>query len=100
MLEGVDCLSRRRSKNPTKAISITVPQDLLAKLDENLRWSQSRSLWIAGAIRMRLDDSDELAEADTVRLKVILHSRVCGCHQTASCPTMVMLRGLKSLKEV
>lgn len=92
-------MSRRRAKNPTKAISITVPQDLLDKLDENLRWSQSRSLWITGAIRMRLDNSDELAEADTVRLKVILHSRVCGCHKTASCPTMVMLRRLSDQQE-
>ena len=95
--EGVEeRMSRRRSANPTKAISITVPQVLLDKIDDKLSFTDSRSQWIAGAIRMRLDESSSLGEVADVRLKVILHDRVCGCHKTASCPTMVLLRGLTS----
>ena len=89
-------MSRRRSTNPTKAISITVPQVLLDKIDDKLSFTDSRSQWIAGAIRMRLEESSSIAEVNDVRLKVILHDRVCGCHKMASCPTMVMLRGLTS----
>ena len=89
-------MSRRRSADPTKAISITLPSSLLLKLDDKLSYHDSRSDWIAGAIRMRLNDSSALGEVNDVRLKVMLHSRVCGCHQVASCPTMVMLRRLTS----
>lgn len=89
-------MSRRRSSNPTKAISITVPQVLLDKIDDKLSFTDSRSQWIAGAIRMRLDESSSLGEVGDVRLKVMLHERVCGCHKTASCQTMVLLRGLTS----
>ncbi len=89
-------MSRRRAADPTKAISITLKSSLLAKLDDKLSYSDSRSEWIAGAIRMRLDDSSALGEVNDVRLKVMLHSRVCGCHKTASCPTMVVLRRLTS----
>ena len=89
-------MSRRRSSNPTKAISITVPQVLLDKIDDKLSFTDSRSQWIAGAIRMRLDESSSLGEVGDVRLKVMLHERICGCHKTASCPTMVLLRGLTS----
>jgi metal-responsive CopG/Arc/MetJ family transcriptional regulator len=89
-------MSRRRSVNPTKAISITLPNSLLDKLDDKLSYTESRSAWISGAIRMRLDDSSSLGEVNDLRLKVMLHSRVCGCHKTASCPTMVMLRRLTS----
>jgi metal-responsive CopG/Arc/MetJ family transcriptional regulator len=89
-------MSRRRSADPTKAISITLKSSLLEKLDDKLAYSDSRSDWIAGAIRMRLEDSSALGEVNDVRLKVMLHSRVCGCHNTASCPIMVMLRRLTS----
>ena len=89
-------MSRRRSLDPTKAISITLKSSLLLKLDNKLSFSDSRSKWIAGAIRMRLDDSSAMGEVNDVRLKVMLHSRVCGCHNTASCPTMMMLRKLTS----
>ena len=89
-------MSRRRATDPTKAINITLPSSLLDKVNDKLTYTESRSAWIAGAIRMRLEDSSALGEVNDVRLKVMLHSRVCGCHNTASCPTMVMLRRLTS----
>lgn len=89
-------MSRRRSADPTKAISITLKSSILAKLDDKLAFTDSRSEWIEGAIRMRLNDSSALGEVNDVRLKVMLHSRVCGCHNAESCPTMMMLRRLTS----
>lgn len=68
-------MSRRRSSNPTKAISITVPQNLLDRLDETLTLSQSRSLWITGAMRMRLDETNEIMEISTRQLIAMLHAR-------------------------
>ena len=89
-------MSRRRSTNPTKPINITVPTVLLDKIHDKLSVNDSRSLWITGAIRMRLENASDLSEIDTTRLKVILHSRTCGCHETASCFTMTLLRRLTS----
>ena len=49
-------MPRRRSKDPTTAISITLPRSLLDEIDADLRQIDSRSLWIANACRMRLED--------------------------------------------
>lgn len=93
-------MSRRRSSNPTKAISVTLPSSLLDKLDDKLSYTESRSAWIAGAIRIRIEDSTALGEVNLVRLKLMLHQRVCGCHKTASCPTMLVLRRLTSSSDL
>lgn len=42
-------MSRRRSRNPTKAISITLPLTLIHEIDDRLTRTQSRSAWIANA---------------------------------------------------
>lgn len=89
-------MSRRRSANPTKAISVTLPSSLLDKLEDKLSYTESRSAWIAGAIRMRLEDSTAILEMPTHRLKALLHNRVCGCHKTASCTKMIALGALIS----
>lgn len=47
-------MSRRRSTNPTKAISITLPQSLLDDIDNKLSFSASRSAWIANACHKEL----------------------------------------------
>jgi len=47
-------MSRRRSSNPTKAISVTIPENLLHKLDNRLSYSQSRSRFIANAVEEKL----------------------------------------------
>ena len=79
-------MSRRRSANPTKAISVTIPQVLLDKLDDKLGYTQSRSAYIAGALRMRLEDTTEVSELSVERLVFIIHSKRCGCHEVISCP--------------
>lgn len=50
-------MSRRRSKNPHTAISITIPRTILDKIDNKLSATSSRSLWIATACHMRLEES-------------------------------------------
>jgi len=49
-------MSRRRSPNPTKAISITLPESLLRRLDNYLSYSSSRSAYIADALKKKLDE--------------------------------------------
>lgn len=59
-------MSRRRSANPTKAISVTLPSNLIKELDERLSYSQSRSRWIAEACEKKLKkyDSQSLLVTD------------------------------------
>jgi metal-responsive CopG/Arc/MetJ family transcriptional regulator len=51
-------MSRRRSSNPTKAISVTIPENLLHELDNRLSYSQSRSRFIANAVEEKLKKYD------------------------------------------
>lgn len=67
-------MSRRRSADPTKAISITLPQSLLDNIDDQLTRTSSRSLWIATACKMRLDDDAALG-IETRQLLAMLHAR-------------------------
>ena len=63
---------RLRSSDPTHAISVTLPVSLLAKINEQLSRTQSRSQWIAGAARMRLDNKSELAQIREIPTKSLL----------------------------
>lgn len=54
-------MSRRRSLNPTKAISVTLPGNLIKQLDERLSYSQSRSRFIANAVEKKLEKYDSQA---------------------------------------
>ena len=67
-------MSRRRSADPTKAISITLPLSLLERIDDKLTRTSSRSLWIATACKMRLDD-DQALGIETRQLLAMLHAR-------------------------
>ena len=51
---GVESLSRRRSANPTKAISITLKQSIIDHLDAELRYNQSRSKFISACIEKHI----------------------------------------------
>lgn len=68
-------MSRRRSADPTKAISITLPLSLLEQIDDELTRTSSRSLWIATACKMRLDD-DQALGIETRQLMAMLHARL------------------------
>ncbi len=67
-------MSRRRARDPTTAISITLPRSLLDEIDQELAPTSSRSLWIATACRIRLDD-DDLHVSDR-QLFAAVHARL------------------------
>jgi len=68
-------MSRRRSANPTTAISITLPRSLLDQIDDNLTRLQSRSAWIAEACTDRLNDESPM-NLTTRQLMAMLHARI------------------------
>ena len=67
-------MSRRRSTNPTKAISITLPLSLLDEIDDELTRTSSRSGWIADACKKKLKDSYPQS-IETRQLMAMLHAR-------------------------
>jgi len=70
-------MSRRRSANPTMAISVTLPRRLIEELDQVLSYSQSRSKWIAQACenKMKKYDSPLLEDASDRQLMGCLHEK-------------------------
>ena len=88
----------RRATNPTRKISITIPSRIFDNLESHLSYDQSRSRFISSAIEDKLGESSAptVQELTTVQLKLALHQRICGCHETASCPTNVLLRNLST----
>ncbi len=67
-------MSRKRSKDPTIAISITLPRSLLDKIDDQLTRTSSRSKWIADACSYKMG-TYEASDIDTRRLLAMLHAR-------------------------
>ena len=69
-------MSRRRSTNPTTAISITLPRSLLDKIDDQLTRTQSRSAWIASAAEGKLNEKGTTVDmADNKQLLTALVNR-------------------------
>jgi hypothetical protein len=72
-------MSRPRSTDPSVALSIAVPQSLKTRLDQELSYKQSRSLWVQKAILAKLDAyNDEymiIEELSSSRLCAILLNR-------------------------
>ena len=87
----------RRAANPTRKISITIQDSTFNELNRVLSYTQSRSAFIDAAIvaKLSLGHAATVAESTVIQLKVALHSRICGCYEQASCPTMILLRKLK-----
>ncbi len=67
-------MSRRRARDRTTAISITLPRSMLDEIDDQLTRTQSRSAWIAGACTMRLEQ--KAMEISTRQLMAMLHARI------------------------
>lgn len=67
----------RRSSNPTRKISITIPESTYNVLDKTLSYSQSRSAFIADAIKMKLDgyQGENVGEASTRTLMIHLKNK-------------------------
>lgn len=70
-------MSRRRSIDPTKAISITLPQSLLDRLDRHLSYTASRSAFIAKALEAMLDEKEafDLSDLSSSRIRAHLWGR-------------------------
>lgn len=68
-------MSRRRSKDPTTAISITLTRSILDKIDDSLTRTESRSAWIASACQARLDKNKQI-DLTTRQLLAMLHARL------------------------
>ena len=67
----------RRAANPTRKISITIPERTYNVLDKTLSYSQSRSAFIADAIKMKLDgyQGENVGEASTRTLMIHLKNK-------------------------
>ena len=67
----------RRSANPTRKISITIPDMIFQELDRTLSYSQSRSQFISAAIQSKLDGEHgpTITELSTRQLMAALTSR-------------------------
>ena len=72
-------MSRRRSLDPHHPITIALPRSLKTRLDELLSYKQSRSRWVCGAIRAKLDAHDDehqvISSLSTNRLLGLLFNR-------------------------
>tara|TARA_Y100000385_G_scaffold233266_1_gene246017 strand:+ start:226 stop:528 length:303 start_codon:yes stop_codon:yes gene_type:complete len=78
----VEAMSRRRSSDPADKITISLPRSLNNRLSNHLGYEISRSAWIAGAIRDKLNhDSSavKLSEA-TLEQLVVMSLRNCDKH--------------------
>ena len=56
-------MGRKRVSNPRISFSISVNSHLLNKLNMRLGYNSSRSRWIADAIRIKLSNEEEGADA-------------------------------------
>lgn len=61
--QDVEWMGRKRVSNPRISFSISVDSHLLNKLNMRIGYNQSRSRWISEAIRSRLSNEDEGADA-------------------------------------
>jgi len=67
---------KRRSKQPTRAIHISIPIRLLEDFDKTLRFNQSRSAMIANLIQQHLAVDNATIQTSTTRqLIAALHAR-------------------------
>ena len=59
--------SMRRATNPTRKFSISIPESTFNLLDKTLSYDQSRSAFIASAIKDKLSKVDNLVTLHDVR---------------------------------
>lgn len=73
---GVALMPRRRSLDPTTAISITLKRTLLDKIDDELTRTSSRSGWIASACEDKLAGGGiVIADAPSIQLLTVILNR-------------------------
>ena len=67
----------RRAANPTRKISITIPNRIFQELERTLSYSQSRSAYISSAIEAKLHGGSiaTISETSTLQLMAAILSR-------------------------
>lgn len=68
-------MPRRRSKDPTTSIRITIPQSVLDAIHFDLEPTASRSAWIASACRDKLIGGSTIDDARSIQLATVLLNR-------------------------
>jgi len=63
---------RKPKSQKKEIISVNLPSHLVEKLNHDLSWNQSRSLWIEKAIKNNL--SRKLPDIDEYNFNVLIHS--------------------------
>ena len=66
---------RPRSRDKVVPVSIGIPVSLMIRLDNELNWKQSRSLWVKKAIISRLDNQPAIFNVDSIKLVRELYVR-------------------------
>lgn len=66
---------RPRSRDKVVPISIGIPVSLMMRLDNEISYRQSRSLWVKSAIIQKLDESFDYDSIPSVQLIAMLHNR-------------------------
>lgn len=72
--QGGEEMSRRRSKDPTDSIRITIPKSIHNKILDKIG-SGSRSAWISAACRAAVEGGTYIADASDKQLLVTLLNR-------------------------
>jgi len=81
-------MSRRRSKDPTTAISFTIPMRLVIKLDATLASRESRSAWITSAIENKFKGTTIQDASDKQLLAALVNRGVISSDLYATLSTL------------
>ncbi len=94
-------MSRPRSADPGVPITISIPNSLKTRLDQELSWKQSRSKWVTKAIEAKFLDMDAFSVGDLSNkaLLAAIHARMCGCMAIESCGHWSMLTKVLPIEE-
>jgi len=68
-------MGRRRVKEKHIPMSLSIAYRLLQRLDSELGYQQSRSKWVQGAIRAKLEHEFDMGSISSIRLLVMLRNR-------------------------
>ena len=68
-MQGVEVMGRKRSTNKHIPMSLSIPHSLVIRVDKELSYKQSRSKWVQGAIKAKLD---EVGSLDNIELSRII----------------------------
>ena len=75
-------MGRRRVNNKHIPMSLSIPYTLIQRLDKELSYKQSRSKWVQGAIKAKLNQSIDYSSISDKQLLVMLCNRGIISHET------------------